>query len=82
MLKADGMVVSEDGCTNAHYKGKIKSEPLWLRTRRPLAAWCDAPGVINWWEKCRNATSLLMWAFIALSMGAGFWEVFSGAGRP
>lgn len=33
---------------------KIKSEPLWLSATRPLAAWCDAECVINWWEKCRK----------------------------
>ena len=38
----------------AIWGAKIKSEPLWLSSTRPLAAWCDAPCVINWWEKCRR----------------------------
>ena len=38
----------------AIWGAKIKSEPLWLGAMRPLAAWCDAECVIEWWEKCRK----------------------------
>lgn len=33
---------------------KIKADPLWLSALRPLAAWCDSPCVIDWWEKTRK----------------------------
>lgn len=33
---------------------KHKHDPLWLGALRPLAAWCDAPCVEQWWERCRE----------------------------
>ena len=33
---------------------KHKHDPLWLGALRPLAAWCDAPCVAQWWEACRE----------------------------
>jgi hypothetical protein len=33
--------------------GKIKADPLWLGALRPVAAWCDSPPVVEWWEKTR-----------------------------
>lgn len=33
---------------------KHKAEPLWLGALRPLAAWCDAPPVVDWWESSRK----------------------------
>lgn len=32
---------------------KIKSPALWLGAFRPLAAWCETPQVMEWWEQRR-----------------------------
>lgn len=37
----------------AIWGGKIKSDPLWLGAFRPMAAWCESPAVVEWWEKQR-----------------------------
>jgi hypothetical protein len=33
--------------------GKIKSDPLWLGAFRPIAAWCEAPAMVAWYEASR-----------------------------
>ena len=38
----------------AIWGGKIKYPALWLGAFRPLAAWCENPYVMQWWEERRT----------------------------